>query len=282
MIRAVSPIDIEGVYRDYLDLKQDENRKERYDGNEHWYHASGSGSCSRKLYFESVEKAEPSNVRDDKTKRLLRLGSVIHDDIQNSLTRACARTVKGTTNKSLNKEKENKNKEKEIEFHVEKEITIDELNVRGFYDIVVKDNRALFEERTSMEKAADAEDPNIQPVYLYDIKTCSGWAWQMKFGRKRQVNPSIHYELQLGTYGYAVKQIFGRLDGMYLYYYNKNTSEMRAVEVPLTFVSRAYLFWKNINDEHKQGLPNFRVGVSPVQKWQCNYCQFKNHCNPPK
>ena len=260
MIRAISPIDIEGVYRDYLDLKQDENRKERYDGNEHWYHASGSGSCSRKLYFESVEKVEPSNVRDDKTKRLLRLGSVIHDDIQNSLTRACARTVKGTTNKSLNKEKENKNKEKDIEFHVEKEITIDELNVRGFYDIVAKDEK----------------------VYLYDIKTCSGWAWQMKFGRKRQVNPSIHYELQLGTYGYAVKQIFGRLDGMYLYYYNKNTSEMRAVEVPLTFVSRAYLFWKNINDEHKQGLPNFRVGVSPVQKWQCNYCQFKNHCNPPK
>ena len=116
MIRAVSPIDIEGVYRDYLDLKQDENRKERYDGNENWYHASGSGSCSRKLYFESVEKAEPSNVRDDKTKRLLRLGSVIHDDIQSSLTRAG--TVKGTTNKSLNKEKENKNKEKEIEFHV--------------------------------------------------------------------------------------------------------------------------------------------------------------------
>ena len=111
MIRAVSPIDIEGVYRDYLDLKQDENRKERYDGNEDWYHASGSGSCSRKLYFESVEKVETSNVRDDKTKRLLRLGSVIHDDIQNSLTRACARTVKGTTNKSLNKEKENKNKE---------------------------------------------------------------------------------------------------------------------------------------------------------------------------
>ena len=260
MIKAISPIDIEGVYRDYLDLKQEENRKERYEGNEHWYHASGSGSCSRKLYFESVEKVEPSNTHDDKTKRLLRLGSVIHEDIQSSLTRA--RTFNGTNISSSisSKEKENKNKEKELKFHVEGEVTIDELNVRGFYDVVAEDEK----------------------VYLYDIKTCSGWAWQMKFGKKSQINPSIHYELQLGTYGYAVKQMFGRLDGMYLYYYNKNTSEMRAVEVPLTFVSRAYLFWKNINDEHKQGLPDFRVGVSPVQKWQCNYCQFKDHCNPPK
>ena len=261
MIKAVSPIDIEGIYREYLDSKQEENRKERYEGNEHWYHASGSGSCSRKLYFESVEQIKPTNAFDTKTKRLLRLGSVIHEDIQSSLTRT--RTLNGTSSISSSissKEKENKNKEKEIEFHVEGEVAIDELNVRGFYDVVAKDEKG----------------------YLYDIKTCSGWAWQMKFGRKKQVNPSIHYELQLGTYGYAVKEIFGRLDGMYLYYYNKNTSEMRAVEVPLTYVSRAYLFWKNINDEHKQGLPNFRVGVSPVQKWQCNYCQFKNHCNPPK
>ena len=260
MIKVSSPIDIEGIYRDFIDLKQEDNNKERYEGNEHWYHASGAGSCSRKLYFQSVENVEPTNPIDSRTKRLLRLGNVVHEDIQDSLMRVHARTLKSSLNKSLNKEKENKNKEKEIEFHVEGEVTIDELNVRGFYDIVAEDEK----------------------VYLYDIKTCSGWAWQMKFGKKSQINPSIHYELQLGTYGYAVKQMFGRLDGMYLYYYNKNTSEMRAVEVPLTYVSRAYLFWKNINDEHKQGLPDFRVGVSPVQKWQCNYCQFKDHCNPPK
>ena len=104
----------------------------------------------------------------------------------------------------------------------------------------------------------------------------------MKFGRKPAFNPSIHYELQLGTYGYAVKQQFGRLDGMFLYYYNKDTSMMRAVSVPLTYISRAYLFWRNTKDEHKQGLPPFRPGVSPVQDWQCKYCQFLDHCNPPK
>ena len=125
------------------------------------------------------------------------------------------------------------NKEKDIDFHVEGELTIPELNVRGFYDIIVDDK---------------TED---RKVYLYDIKTCGGYAWKMKFGRNKKLDPSTHYELQLGTYGYAIKEMFGQLDGMYLYYYNKDNSDMRAVEVPLTYVSRAYLFWKNINDEHK-------------------------------
>ena len=264
MIKVQSPIDIEGVYEEYLDELQEKNRKERYEGNEHWYHASGAGSCSRKLYFESVEMVQPTNLIDQRTKRLLNLGNLVHEDIQNSLTRTRNRDNNIDTNRDSLIEKEIKNKEKEIEFLVEGEVKIEELNVRGFYDIVAK--RGVGE----------------QQIYLYDIKTCGGWSWKMKFGRNKKINTSIHYELQLGTYGYAIQKQFGQLDGMYLYYYNKDDSQMRAVQVPLTYVSRAYLFWRNINDEHKQGLPDFRTGVSPVQKWQCNYCQFKDHCNPPR
>tara|TARA_R100000742_G_C4275634_1_gene96236 strand:- start:835 stop:1632 length:798 start_codon:yes stop_codon:yes gene_type:complete len=265
VIRAKSPVDIEGIYNEYLDELQEQNRKNRYEGNEHWYHASGAGSCSRKLYYESVEMVEPSNLIDIRTKRLLSLGNLVHEDIQNSLTRTRNRELYNRdNNRDSLLEKEINNKEKETEFLVEGEIKIEELNVRGFYDIVAK------------------QGVDKQQIYLYDIKTCGGWSWKMKFGRKKQINTSIHYELQLGTYGYAIQKEFGQLDGMYLYYYNKDDSQMRAVEVPLTYVSRAYLFWRNINDEHKQGLPDFRVGVSPVQKWQCNYCQFKEHCNPPR
>ena len=162
--------------------------------------------------------------------------------------------------RDISSDKEKENKEKEIKFHTEEEITIDDLNVRGFYDAVVETGE----------------------IYLYDFKTCGGYSWKLKFGRKPAFNPSIHYELQLGTYGYAIKEQFGRLDGMYLYYYNKDTSMMRSVSIPLTYISRAYLFWRNINDEHKEGLPQFRKGVSPVQEWQCNYCQFLDHCNPPR
>ena len=256
-----SPIDIEGIYEEYINEKQEENRIKRYEGNESWYHASGAGSCSRKLYFESVEQVEPTNKIDSRTKRLLTLGNIVHDDIQKSLTHTRYNIVHN--NNILDSKEEINNKEESVEFHTEGELSIPELNVRGFYDIIVDD------------KTGDRK------VYLYDIKTCGGYSWSLKFGRKKQFNPSIHYELQLGTYGYAVKEKFGQLDGMYLYYYNKDTSAMRAVEVPLTYVSRAYLFWRNLNDEHKMGLPGFKVGISPVQKWQCNYCQFKDHCNPP-
>ena len=252
-----SPVDIVNIYHEYTKKLNDLNRNERYKGKEHWYHASGAGSCSRKLYFESVEKAEPTNPMDERTFRLLRLGTMVHDDFEKAL-HIYNTSIDNKYNK-LSK-KEIKNKEKDLfKFHTEGEITIDELNVRGFYDIVAEGNE----------------------VYLYDLKTCASYSWKMKFG-KRPFNLSIQYELQLGTYGLAVQEKFGRLDGMYLYYYNKDNSEMKPVSVPLLYTSRAYMFWEGINEEHKQGLPRFKKGVSPVESWQCKYCQFLDHCNPPK
>ena len=259
MIKSTSPVNVEKVYNDYLDSEQERNRLERYEGNESWQQGSGAGSCSRKLYFESIEQAKPTNPIETKSKRVLRLGSVLHDDFEKAFKYY---NTSNSTSTSTSNKKENKIKEKEYEFHFEQEIRIDELNVRGFYDMVavVRDNG----------------------VYLYDLKTSASYSWKLKFGRNRGAfTPSIHYELQLGTYGYAVQEVFGSLEGMYLLYYNKDNSQLREVEVPLSFVSRAYLFWRNINDEHKQGLPMFREGVSPVQKWQCKYCQFLDHCNPP-
>ena len=217
-MKSNSPVDIENIYNDYIDSKQEENYNKRYKGKEHYYHASGAGSCSRKLYFESVVQAEASEDMDSKTKRLLRLGNIVHDDIQLSLEIYNRDIYNRDNNKD--KEKEIKNKEKAFKFHTEEEVSIEELKVRGHYDIV-----------------AEKKDTE---VYLYDIKTCASYSWSMKFGRKKNFNPSIHYELQLGTYGYAIKQQMGRLDGMFLYYYNKDNSGMRCVEVPLTFISRAY------------------------------------------
>ena len=101
-----------------------------------------------------------------------------------------------------------------------------------------------------------------------------------KFGRNI-TDTSENYKLQLGTYGAAVKEQFGRLDGMYLIYYNKDNSMMNAMEVPTTYTSRAFNFWYNINEEHKRGLPDFKKGVSPVQDWNCSYCPYLDHCNPP-
>ena len=186
MINYKSPVDIISHYDKFIKDENNKNREERYKGNEHWYHASGAGSCSRKLYYESVLKAEPTNTIKEDALRLMRLGTIVHNDIQRSLT---------MYSNDVNKEIEsNKEKESGLKFHIEGEIKIPTLNVRGFYDVVSENGE----------------------VHLFDIKTCASYSWTMKFGRKKQFDPSIHYELQLGTYGYAVKEQFGRLDGMFL------------------------------------------------------------------
>ena len=56
---------------------------------------------------------------------------------------------------------------------------------------------------------------------------------------------------------------------------------MRSVPVGMNMLKRAENFWKNVNEEHKAGLPRFKAGVSPVQEWNCGYCRFLNHCKPP-
>ena len=48
----------EEIYHDYRIHKNSVNTEERYKGKEDWYHASGAGLCSRKLYYQSVEKLE--------------------------------------------------------------------------------------------------------------------------------------------------------------------------------------------------------------------------------
>ena len=80
-----SPNYVVDVYNKYIKYKNDKNREKRYEGNERWYHASGAGSCSRKLYFESVEQVKPTNPMNEDTLRLLRLGTIVHDDLEKAL-----------------------------------------------------------------------------------------------------------------------------------------------------------------------------------------------------
>ena len=75
----------EDIYHEYLVHQNELNKKERYDGNEDWYHASGAGLCSRKLYFESIEKAKPTNPANKKSMRIMGLGTAMHKEIQSSL-----------------------------------------------------------------------------------------------------------------------------------------------------------------------------------------------------
>ena len=78
-------IDIKEVYDKYIADKNEANRQKRYVGKEQWFHASSSGMCMRKHYFQHIAKVKPKPVDED-TMRLFRIGDMVHEDIQNALT----------------------------------------------------------------------------------------------------------------------------------------------------------------------------------------------------
>ena len=255
----------EQIYQDYLLVKNEENRKDRYDGNEGWYHASGAGLCSRKLYFESVEKTTPTNPPNKSSMRKMRVGTILHKDIQDSLI--LYNNIYNNIQDNIKKGnilQSNITQEYNVKFDVEGEIRLPSLNVRGFYDVVSRD--------CSAEKT----------VKLYDIKTTASFSFARKFSKKL-ISPreNRNHYLQLGTYGLGLREEGLDVDQMSIIYYNKDNSTMREVVVPNMFIDEAKRYWYTINEEHSKGLPGFNFGTSPANAWICGYCQFKSRCNPP-
>ena len=255
------------IYHEYLLHLNEENRKVRYDGKESWYHASGAGFCSRKLYYESVEQATPTNPPNHKSTRIMRLGSIVHEDVQNALI--YNNNINNNINNNSNIEFSTKNiaVERVKKFDTEGEITLPEFKVRGFFDIFLQDCSASGTDKINR---------------LYDLKTSSTWGFRKKFDPKNAVpTENRNHQLQVATYGLALKKKHGTLDGMSILYYNKDNSDIKEQIVPNGYLDKAKRYWHSINEEHSKGLPKFNFGVSPAYGWCCGYCQFKDHCNPP-
>ena len=109
-------------YNTYIKELSKSKFKSRYEGKENFFHASGSGLCIRKHYFGSVlrlDRKEPDNLSR------LRLGDIVHDDIQNAL-----------------KLKSSKR------YITEEEIIIPEYNVRGFFDVLDLEKKKLIDIKT--------------------------------------------------------------------------------------------------------------------------------------
>ena len=230
-------IDIIDIYNEYIANKNSAHQKKRYEGREKWFHASSSGMCMRKHYFQHIAKVKPTAIDAD-TLRLFRLGDLVHEDIQDALGEHAQNN--GT------------------QIFIEREIQLPDVNVRGFLDIVVADDRAL-----------------------YDIKTCNSWKWKSLFGRYPDPNPSVNYYLQLGTYAWWYEDTYKtRIKKLALIYYNKDTSKMREKTVDVQFIEEAKNYWVDLNKRFKKGNPAIELGVAPVYSWECNpkYCGFYKVC----
>jgi len=265
--------DIEEIYASYLEIQNEINRKVRYKGKEKYYHASSSGMCMRKHYYSSIDETV-TNPSDKKGQRVMRLGTVVHEDVQEAFA---ILKNKPNINKEWLKDKESSKEKENInsvldtlyknlykyydgikQIKMEEEIILEEFGVRGFYDLVIE-----------METGE---------VYLYDIKTIGSYGYKLKFGRNPRTNDQDYQEMQLGTYGLAIKEEFGRLDGMFLFYYNKDSSMMKQKIVPMTYLMKATRYWKQLNAKMNGGMPPIQDGISPVMDWECNYCNWKDTC----
>ena len=85
--------DIISIYDNFIKERNAVNSENRYKGNEHWYHASSAGMCRRKIYYASVEQAEQTNPPEPKAYRLMRLGTIVHNDIQKGLKEFAKETI---------------------------------------------------------------------------------------------------------------------------------------------------------------------------------------------
>ena len=245
------PIDIQSTYHDHL-IELNKERRAELDlikPKEPYYRPSSSGMCSRKIYYETVMRIEPTEVVDKRVQRLFRLGDLIHQDIQAAFKKIERNdSYFSIYNIYINN------------IYIEKEIILKKIRVRGFCDLIIElgDGR----------------------VFLYDIKSIGAFGYRKNFARNKALRePSIHQELQLATYGLAVEKEFGRLDGIFILYYNKDNSMLRYKEVSRDRLLTALGFWERINTEHsKNSLPTLQESISPVASWECGYCSFKTRC----
>ena len=182
-------INIEEMYASELDREQLINRN-KYRNHEGWFSASSAGSCFKKLMLRREGKQEPK--MDNRVMRLLRLGTIVHEDIQRAITNS----------------EEMSNKDYTI--MMEKRVELPDLKVVGHLDIGILDKK----------------NGNLK---VMDIKTCASYKWKMKFGRKPDPKGNPNYNMQLATYLKALSDEFNvdAILEMSLLWYNKDTSALR-------------------------------------------------------
>ena len=270
-------LDLERIYDVYLDKLQKKREEDNKEYKE-WFGGSSAGSCYKKqLYKITGIKATPFDTR---TKRLLRLGTIVHKDFEDAITYF---------------EEEFKGEIEGIKVYKEHEVKIPEFNVIGHLDNCI------------IEYDDDLKE--IERISIADLKTLASYSWTKKFGReakKKGINVHYtmgHYELQTATYALGmlkdlkiindlnhrnskteINKIINKVK-LNIVWYNKNDSRLKITEIPVEALEAAIEYWQDLNDfidETPDDViyaipPDGAIGI-PMQSWECNYCQYSITC----
>ena len=246
-------LDLKEIYNDYLTEIESVNKFNYKKKNPNkYYRASAAGHCFKKHWY-SINGYEGTSTGDDRSKRLLRLGTIVHEDIEKAINWHEDRLQCDIDN------------EYDMSFKTEYGVIIEELNVMGSADIVLLDSEGT--------------------ASVLDIKTTHSYKWKMMFGRNKEKSPSRMYELQLGTYALGVcnqENVNPDSISLYLVYYKKDDSSMKYVDVNPVWMDNAAEYWVTLNEtlslvKEEADLPRDTLNV-PIENWECRYCQFESIC----
>ena len=220
-------------------LKEKDEAEADQHGKSGMYYASQTGGCIKKTLM--TQAGIKGGDIDARTRRVFRLGELVHEDIQ----LAVESIVEPTD---------------DLVVWIEEEFTIPKYNVKckidvGFWDKVNKS------------------------IAIHDIKTVHSYKWKMMFGRKKDAKASTNYELQLGSYGMAIREKVKDVNqSYYLTWYKKDDSSMKEIQIAPEWEEMAEEYWKDVKTSPKYTQISRNSLNSPVSDWECRYCKFESIC----
>ena len=176
--------------------------------------------------------------------RVMRLGTIVHKDIEKAIN-------KYVTFHDI-----------EYQVYTEHRIELPKIKVVGHLDVAVS--------------ATDK-------IYVYDLKTAHSFKWKKVFGRNVDPNPSVNYQLQLGTYGLGMINQLDRRDAeveLGLIWYKKDDSMMKVQLINSEWIDNAFFYWVELNEALEDDkMPKVGDYNTPIYNWECKYCPYHRiHC----
>ena len=225
-------------------LAEGVKHKEKYDKFSGWFSASSAGSCHRKQWYKINNYEE--TPPEIRPLRVMRLGTIVHRDLEQAVS------LYSTSNKM-----------DDVTIYSEYRVEIPEINVVGHLDLAVS---------------------HADKLYVYDVKTAHSFKWKKIFGRNVDPNPSVNYQLQLGTYALGMMKQLETKDEddveMGLIWYRKDDSMMKVQLIDTDWIQNAFFYWTELKDSiEEEGKPKIGSYNTPVYNWECKYCNYhKIHC----
>jgi len=247
----VPSLDLLDIYHQYCQKLDDINYEKKYTDNMKWFKASSAGNCH---YQHLLGQQFKPDKLDALNLRWMRLGTIVHNDFERALKWAV----------------KTKRIPSHIEVLMEQNIEIKQLNVRGHFDYLIIDRKAM-------------------ALILWDLKTAKTYKWSLLFGQRRGQDTSIMYQFQACTYFLWVMKTYPEITDKFmgLMYYKKDDSRMMSVEVGLNYIGETIDYWTGVGDfveEYTGKEDEVQPGVTPcvpMEEWNCKYCSYASHCGSP-